>query len=296
MNVKIASQTLSSSAADALQYLKISGHPSFCDSEGTIRFIRTIDRLFDLLNTRNPFGNGFKTPLKLSNKEVWENTIKSSIEYLLALRCVDGRPLVEHRRKTFIIGFIGSAKSAEKLALDMLENSYSYFLTYKVSQDHLELLFACIRGKNGYNNNPDVRIFKSALKRLMLRNSIVASKNANCAMLEENDFNPIFSLKWSKNRAPLEESNELDENNDTDILPYVTQLSTQSPYQVSILAYNAGFIVRALKRSLDCEFCFRSLGLDSSQVPNYAFDFIILENRGGLVFPLEWCPPNSESC
>ena len=202
-----------------------------------------------------------------------------------ALRCVDGRPLVEHRRKTFIIGFIVSAKSAEKLALDMLENSYSYFLTYKVSQDHLELLFACIRGKNGYNNNPDVRIFKSALKRLMLRNSIVASKNANCAMLEENDFNPIFSLKWSKNRAPLEESNELDENNDTDILPHVTQLSTQSPYQVSILAYIAGFIVRTLKRSLDCEFCFRALELDSSQVPNYAFDFIILKNRGGLVFP-----------
>ena len=119
----------------------------------------------------------------------------------------------------------------------------------------------------------------------MLRNSIVASKNANCAMLEENDFNPIFSLKWSKNRAPLEESNELDENNDTDILPYVTQLLTQSPYQISILAYIAGFIVRKLKRSLDCEFCFRALELDSSQVPNYAFDFIILKNRGGLVFP-----------
>ena len=178
----------------------------------------------------------------------------------------------------------------------MLENSYSYFLTYKVSQVHLEQLFACIRGKNGYNNNPDVRIFKSALKRLMLRNSIVASKNANCAMLEENDFNPIFSLKWSKNRAPLEEVNELDENNDTDSLPYVTQLSTQSPYQISILAYIAGFIVRKLKRSLDCEFCFRALELDSTQVPNYAFDFIILEKPRMASFPLEWCPPNSESC
>ena len=104
-------------------------------------------------------------------------------------------------------------------------------------------------------------------------------------MLEENDFNPIVSLKWSKNRAPLEESNELDENNDTDILPYVTQLSTQSPYQISILAYIAGFIVRKLKSSLDCEFCFRALELDSSQVSNYTFDFIILKNRRGLVFP-----------
>ena len=213
---------------------------------------------------------------------------------MLALRCVDGRPLVEHSRKTFIIGFIVSAKSGEKLALDMLENSSSYFLMYKVSQDHLELLFACIRGKNGYNNNPDVRIFKSPLKRLMFQNSIVASKTANCAMLEENDFNPILSLKWSTNRAPLEESNELDENNDTDILPYVTQLSTQSPYQVSILAYIAGLIVRKLKRSLDCEFCFRALELDSSQELRFRFHYFEKPRRAS--FPLEWCPPNSESC
>lgn len=104
----------------------------------------------------------------------------------------------------------------------MLEKNYSYSLTYKVPQDHLELLLACIRGKNGFNNNPDVRVFKSALKRLLLRNSIVASKNANCAMLKENDFNPVLSLKWSKNRAPFKESNELNDHNDTDILPYIT--------------------------------------------------------------------------
>ena len=55
MNVKIASQTLSSSVADALQYLQVSGHPSFTDCDGTIKFICVVDRLFDLLNSRNPF-------------------------------------------------------------------------------------------------------------------------------------------------------------------------------------------------------------------------------------------------
>ena len=205
MNVKLASKTLSSSVADALQFLLDSGHPSFHDSEGTIQFIRILDRLFDLLNSRNPFGPGYKTPLRLANMEVWKNTITTSINYLLGLRCVDGSLLVNHRRRTFINGFIVSAKSAERLALDLFEKGYMYFLTYKMSQDHLELLFACIRGKNGFNNNPDARMFKSALRRLLLRNSIVASKNANCAVFEANDFNPIFSLKWSKNRAPLQE-------------------------------------------------------------------------------------------
>ena len=231
MNVKIASQTLSSSAADALQYLLVSGHPSFTDCDGTIKFIRVVDRLFDLLNSRNPFGSAFKTPLRLANQEVWESVIKSSLIYFLGLRCLDGTPLAEHRRKTFITGFILSAKSVEKLAMDLFKEGYNYFLTYKVSQDHVELLFACIRGNNGFNNNPDVRVFKAALKRLLIRNSIVASKNANCAMLEENDFNPVFSLKWSKNRAPLQESIEVDDENETDISLYISQLSAQSPYQ-----------------------------------------------------------------
>ena len=35
-------------------------------------------------------------------------------------------------------------------------------------------------------------VFKSLLKRLLLRNSILVSKNGNFAVLKENDFNPYF--------------------------------------------------------------------------------------------------------
>ena len=62
MNVKVTAQTLSSSVADAIEYLMTSGHPKFADAEETIRFIRIIDKLFDLLNSRNQFGKGFKNP------------------------------------------------------------------------------------------------------------------------------------------------------------------------------------------------------------------------------------------
>ena len=70
MNVKRASQTLSSSFTDALKYFLISEHSSFRNSEDTIKFSRSLDRLSDLLNTRNPFGIRIKTQLKLSNKEL----------------------------------------------------------------------------------------------------------------------------------------------------------------------------------------------------------------------------------
>ena len=54
MNVRLAAQTLSSSVANAIEFLdKSSQLPTFCDSHGTGKFIRTIDRVFDMLNSRN---------------------------------------------------------------------------------------------------------------------------------------------------------------------------------------------------------------------------------------------------
>ncbi len=65
MNVRLAAQTLSSSVANAIEFLdKSSKLPSFCNSHGTVKFIHTIDRLFDILNSRNPIAKGFKTPFR----------------------------------------------------------------------------------------------------------------------------------------------------------------------------------------------------------------------------------------
>ena len=103
MNVKVAAQTFSSSVADAIEYLMTSGHPKFADAEETIRFICIIDMLFDLLNTRNPFGKGLKKPLSLYDAARWKSTIGTSISYLLSLTDKSGVPLIKHRRKTFIL-------------------------------------------------------------------------------------------------------------------------------------------------------------------------------------------------
>ena len=64
MNVKLAAQTLSSSAADAIEFLDSTMKlDQFQGSTGTVKFIRTIDRLFDMLNSGNPMAKGFKQPL-----------------------------------------------------------------------------------------------------------------------------------------------------------------------------------------------------------------------------------------
>ena len=67
MKVNLAAQTLSSSVADALAFLQSKNHPNFQGSDGTIKFIRIVDRLFDLLNSRSPHGKGFKSPMRREN-------------------------------------------------------------------------------------------------------------------------------------------------------------------------------------------------------------------------------------
>ena len=73
MKVKLAAQALSSSVATAIEYCdQVLKLPKFKGSEGTVKFIRTVDRLFDLLNSRNPCARGTKAPLRPDNQGDWE--------------------------------------------------------------------------------------------------------------------------------------------------------------------------------------------------------------------------------
>ena len=302
MNVKVAAQTLSSSVADAMEYLMKSGHPNFADAKGTIRFIRIIDQLFDLLNSRNPFGKGFKKPLFLHDDARWKSTIDRSINYLMSLTDKSGTPLIRHRRKTFVLGFIAALKNFGELASLLLTrpgNPLKYILTYKFSQDHLELLFACIRGKNGFNNNPNVQQLKSSLKKILLRNSIIGSKHGNCLTFQEQSAGSIFSLKWTKRRAPLVEQEELSDEDAKYIEHLAAGLETYelTTHKQAILGYIAGYIVRKITKQIQCPTCNAALYFNPEIMravkDHYYtafnspvhFHLINSKNRGGLLFP-----------
>ena len=96
---------------------------------------------------------------------------------------------------------------------------FSLILFYKYSQDLLQLLVACIRGKDGFNNNQNLRTFKAALKRTPIRTSI---------LFEEQASNSIFLLKWTKNCTPLKHkanNSNLSENSCVQDLTAISSLS-----------------------------------------------------------------------
>ena len=190
MKVRYAAQTFSRSVADAIDHLREDvKHPDFKDSSATTEFIRAIDTIFDMLNSRNPHGGLAKQPLRLRNQQNWAKAFDDAVSYLLTLKDVSSQPLYYGTRKTGIVGFIIAIESIRSITIDLLtraESPYDYVLTYRWSQDSIELWFCKVRREGGgWNNNPNALQFKYALRRVIARNCIGGgSRYGNCMQLE----------------------------------------------------------------------------------------------------------------
>lgn len=139
--------------AAALQFLRESGHPDFKDSEATEFFCRVFDCIFDLLNSRSPFATGFKTATTPDNLAWVKSHFCEAKRLLLSLQTVSVKgsfPVADSARTASVIGLIFCMDSVLSIAECCLSkspgvNKLLYVLTYKFSQDHLELLFNAVR-------------------------------------------------------------------------------------------------------------------------------------------------------
>ena len=164
----------------------------------TIKFLRTIYRLFDFLNLRNPCGKGFKKPIYRDNIESLKQMIMPLVQYLFTLYDATGVPAHKCPCKTYTLGFGLAVKAVFHIVSEFFSKTkFKYFLTYFHSQDPLEITFSKVRRRGGHNNNPNVQQFKGAMKRLLLKNSIVASAAANCTTLADGkSYGGILEIKW----------------------------------------------------------------------------------------------------
>jgi hypothetical protein len=308
MKVDLAAQTLSTSVADAIDFLNIAEKdPRFHNSEATVTFIRSVDKLFDILNSRNPLGKRSKQPLKLVNKNTWEAELLVIANYLLSLKSGDGQLLLKHKRKTFILGFVITIKSTIEMATTMLTqqvNPFKYLLTYKFSQDHIELLFSCIRARGGWNNNPNCLQLKYTLRRMLLKNSITASRNANCQILDQHSAVPVLHTR--KHHSPLKDKSttvgdDHEDDSDAHTMMQHLQAAEHSEFTMYVLHYICGFIVSKLEKRISCSQCIVAITESPSQsqersdhdycsktsdnMYDNASTFTNFVNKGGLRIP-----------
>jgi len=194
MKVKLATQLLRRSVADALKFcrdnLKL---PDFKDSGPTIQFIKYFNDAFDILNSRsiNQYGKS-KTVCTKNIMEInaFFEEFSNYIKKLLLVEYKNG--LITHvlilksARKTGFLGFLICCESLNSLYNHYLKpNLLEYICFYKLSQDHIELFFGTIRSHSSHNDNPTDRQFRSAYRKLLINAKIKDGSLGNCLPLDE---------------------------------------------------------------------------------------------------------------
>ena len=143
MKVNLATQTISNSVATAIDFcrdeLKLS---QFAGSEETSRFLILFDRLFDIFDSKSYMGNLSKAPMSVDNIREIKVFFEYATLYIKKITTSDGKSILKSQRKTAFIGYLGNMK-ALLIIFDrlVLTGKLSKILTYKMSQDHIELFF-----------------------------------------------------------------------------------------------------------------------------------------------------------
>lgn len=319
MKVRLATQLLSRSVAKALLLCnELLTGKAFEDVSGTVKFISIINDLFDIMNS-NKYGKyGFKQPLNSKNVSTISNFFELAKNYILSLKQyikirleikrrnlpnriilkIIKKRLVDTINKTGFLGFLINIQSLQTLfEIVVKTQKIQYLSTYRLSQDHLELFFGCIRRHGGHNNNPNVIQFKAAYKKILANLELRDSFSGNCAPMDNFSILTCSSVETVNSTCILR-----DVDNEDFQLDEVLEKEFETDFQVSenceflsgiinetsvsvgayqIIGYISGYVSRILSRKIKCEICVSSL------VSNRKLDFhklITVRDMGGLYF------------
>jgi len=109
-------------------------------------------------------------------------------QYIMTLKeSKNGKYLVNSNRKTGYVGFCVRIDSVLRVYEYLTGNTqfgFKFLCTFKFSQDNLELFFGKVRRLCGCNNNPSVRQFISAYRKLIVHRDLQDVMRGNCLPLE----------------------------------------------------------------------------------------------------------------
>lgn len=164
-----------------------------------------------------------------------------------------------HGRNTFAFGIIFNMQSVRHVALASMlriQSPLKYLLTYKLSQDHLELFFSCIRSRGGWNNNPNAYQFKCAMRKFLLGNC-VSPVNGNCFNFNVSYLPPIYNFNTKRD---IPENDGADIENEVGIwCSLLDEKIKFSFYKQNILFYIAGYVSMRLSKQITCHDCLHIL-------------------------------------
>ena len=200
MNVKLAAQALSNSVSHALKFLRDRGNIlSFSNTEGTEIFYSIIYDGFDILNSRHLYSKVlFKEGISLKNFKNISIKVQEISEYIKTLKYEDGSLVINSKKGTGFKGMIFSLRNILNIFNNYLKPVNQYLLSYKFSQDHLEMFFSALRSSGGYNNNPSAYNFVKIFKQLLIHANVKGSDKGNCISQDETEILKVPLNVWTQ--------------------------------------------------------------------------------------------------
>ena len=250
MKVNLAMQTLSNSVAVSLEFLATQiNDPAlrtqFKTAMATAEYCRYVNDMADMLNCKNVFGKGdFCIPINEENFQSLKMKVPDFERYIFSLLDSGKIPILQSQRKTGFLGFIIGMRNMLSLYMDLKPFGLQYLLTYKLSQDYLETFFSAIRGRGGWNNNPNALQFTTAYKRLLVRHEMKEFVNGNC------DFDNVEIL-YAPSTTPQVKKKTFT----VQCHEHLDLMFSLSPLVDEIVKYIAGFVAWRVQKKLTCGVC-----------------------------------------
>lgn len=256
MKVYLATQLFSSSVADAIEFLDETLHlPDFKHSQGTVEFIRIMNDVFDIFNSRQMSDTFYKQPLHKDNFKFVMKRLDQAKKYLLSITDLEKRPVYVGPRYTFVLGILILIESLKGYYRKFVEKEklLTFIPTYKQSQDSVEMFNCSMRSFHGYNTNPTAVIFKKSLIHVQFQEKF----SGNCVPLESI---PILNCKSAK--SSVEEDtficDEYFEQSIENTLFFRGYKTNFEAYH-NVIAHISGYIGRRLHTILRCDACSQSV-------------------------------------
>lgn len=258
MKVFLVTQLFSNSVADAMEYLEESSkHTTFKDSYGTSKFTKLINNLFDIFNSKNLFGKGYKAAISKSNCNRIFEYLSECKDYLKDLMVFEEDNKVSVYDSKIFTGFLGFLVAIENFknifnVYVAKENILKYVCTYKFSQDHLETFFSIIRSHGGYVHNPSCLQFYYIYRKLLVNKKIKSSDTGNCQsdnteIICAETFDAICEPDQLEVSKDDEDIDDCSDNNLENIC--------LSDYLDDIVKYISGFVQKSILKQLSCNNC-----------------------------------------
>ncbi|PAA89251.1 hypothetical protein BOX15_Mlig012677g1 [Macrostomum lignano] len=251
MRVSIAAQVLSHSVASGMQTLV---HHQEIEPSAlqTAEFLQRVNDLFDMLNSAIVHDKGFKRPIFRESLAAQTNELRKAEAFLQSLRFLPKSGKPEKSTMKFKEAWRLSAASIRELSTALIdEESFDFVCTRSLTQDHVENLFSIIRGRNGFNEKPELAAFVGALR------SVAASGLDRPDSAARNCEDDGCTAAVTANLSPATADTSCTSPSDfptTNIAQQASQPSQPDPILAEATEYVGGFVLKT-SRVLECCAC-----------------------------------------